>query len=116
MTEGGHLRQVLHPVSDVDTAVAFYQAALGFPAKFTDANRYAALRTGEVTLALTGPDEDITGGIAAASVKVPDLATAISAFTRAGGSLVRGPEEGPHETRAVVRDPWNNTIVLYAPR
>jgi hypothetical protein len=29
--------------------------------------------------------------------------------------VVRDPERGSHETRAVGRDPWGNTVVIYGP-
>lgn len=37
----------------------------------------------------------------------------VDAFAEAGGSVVRTPEAGPHETRAVVRNPWGNLLVIY---
>lgn len=110
------LGQVLHPVADVAAATAFYGAVFGFAAKFSDGDRYAALDAGGATLALAGPAEDITGGKAAAAVKVADVDAAIRALTEAGGSLVRAPERGPHETRAVAADPWGNLVIVYCPR
>ncbi|GAA1956981.1 VOC family protein [Amycolatopsis minnesotensis] len=107
---------VLHPVSDVESAVRFYATALGLTAKFVDGDRYAALDAGGTTLALAGPAEDVTGGVPAASFKVPDVAAALAALVAGGGSVVRQPERGPHEVRAVARDPWGNTIVVYGPR
>ena len=107
---------VLHPVDDVAAAVAFYRDAFGLGLKFADGDRYAALDAGGTTLALAGPAEDVTGGVVAASFKVPDLPAALRAITEAGGTVVRDAEQGPHEVRAVVRDPWGNTIVVYAAR
>lgn len=110
------VRNVLHPVSDVAAAVAFYGAAFGLPTKFVDGERYAALDAGGVSLALAGPEEDVTGGIAAASFKVADLPASLDALREAGGVVVTEPVDGPHETRAVVRDPWGNTLIVYAAR
>lgn len=53
--------------------------------------------------------------MAAASVKVPDVDGLVKAIVAAGGSVVREPEAGPHEVRAVVRDPWANTLIVYGP-
>ncbi len=114
--ETPQLRQVLHPVSDVAAAVSFYSAAFGFAARFNDSDRFSALDAGSVTLALTGPAEDITDGRPAAGLRVPDLASLLRAVVAAGGSVVREAETGPHEERAVVSDPWGNWVVLYAPR
>ncbi|MBW0106760.1 VOC family protein, partial [Pseudonocardia sp. KRD291] len=90
--------------------------AFGLSALFTDGDRYAALDGGGAKLALAGPAEDLTGGVVAASFKVADVAAALQAVTTAGGSVVRGPEAGPHETRAVARDPWGNVVIVYGPR
>jgi predicted enzyme related to lactoylglutathione lyase len=107
---------VLHPVADVDAAVTFYAKAFGLGTKFVDGDRYAALDAGGTTLALAGPAEDVTGGVPAASFKVPDVAAALAEITAGGGSVLREPEHGPHEVRAVAEDPWGNTMIVYGPR
>jgi len=111
--QDARISQVLHPVADVAAAVDFYGKAFGFSVAFTDADRYAALDAGPIKLALAGPAEDVTGGEPAASIKVADVGAAVDAFVAAGGSVVRAPEQGPHELRAVMRDPWGNPIVVY---
>jgi predicted enzyme related to lactoylglutathione lyase len=110
------LRNVLHPVADVAAATNFYQQALGLGVKFVDGDRYAGLDAGGTTLALAGPAEDITSGIAAPSFKVSDVDAALTQITAAGGNVVRAPETGPHEIRAVAHDPWGNTIIVYSGR
>src|SRR4051794_33077047 len=100
MTQQVTIGNVLYPVQDMEAAVAFY-TALGLPTKFQDGDRYAALDGGGVTVALASPAEDITGGRVAASLRVDDVATALDMALAAGAALVRGPEEGPHETRVV---------------
>ncbi|MGD9989732.1 VOC family protein [Pseudonocardia sp.] len=107
---------VLHPVADIGAAVTFYGSVFGFATKFVDGERYAALDAGGTTLALAAPEEDVTGGVPAASIKVADVPSALTALLEAGGTVVRAPEEGPHEVRAVARDPWGNTVVVYAAR
>jgi predicted enzyme related to lactoylglutathione lyase len=107
---------VLHPVGDVAAAVRFYREAFGLGLKFADGDRFAALDAGGTTLALAGPEEDVTGGVAAASFKVADVPAALAAITEAGGSVLRPAEQGPHEVRAVAKDPWGNTVVVYAAR
>jgi predicted enzyme related to lactoylglutathione lyase len=107
---------VIYPATDVAAAVSFYGTALGLATKFVDGDRYAALDAGGTTLALAGPAEDVTGGVPAASFKVPDVAAALAALVQGGGSVVREPEQGPHEVRAVARDPWGNTVVVYGPQ
>jgi predicted enzyme related to lactoylglutathione lyase len=118
-TGAARLRNVLCPVADLDEAIRFYRDALGLAVRFRDGDRFAALdATGDgagVTLALAAAGEDITGAVAA-SFKVADVAAAARRLTDAGAQLVRGPEDGPHETRAVLRDPAGNPFVIYAPR
>ncbi len=116
MSDPVKIGNVLHPVADVEAAVRFYAETFGLATKFVDGDRYAALDGGGTTLALSGPAEDVTGGVHAASFKVPDVAAALAALTRSGGSVVREPVRGPHEVRAVARDPWGNTMVVYGPR
>lgn len=107
--------QVLHPVTDVAAAAAFYVDTLGFATKFVDGTRYAALDAHGVTLALVGDGEDITEGLQSTGIKVDDLDAVVAATVQHGGSVVVPATAGPHETRAVVRDPWGNTLVLYQP-
>ena len=115
MSDTPRLGTVLYVVDDLSAAVAFYRDALGLPVRFRDGDRFAAIDAGGVTLGLTGPAEDVTDGSVAASFKVADVPAAVRALTAAGAALVRGPEAGPHEVRAVLRDPAGNPLVLYAP-
>jgi len=115
MTDTPRLRTVLYVVDDVPAAVGFYRDALGLPVRFRDGDRFAAIDAGGVTLGLAGPDEDVTDGAVAASFKVTDVPATVRALTAAGAALVRGPETGPHEVRAVLRDPAGNPLVIYAP-
>jgi predicted enzyme related to lactoylglutathione lyase len=108
--------QVLHPVADVKAAVDFYSRAFGFAVAFADEDRYAALDAGPIKLALAGPAEDVTEGESAASIKVPEVQGVVDTVVEAGGSVVRAAEQGPHEVRAVVRDPWGNPLVVYGPK
>jgi predicted enzyme related to lactoylglutathione lyase len=106
---------IIYPVGNIENAVGFYSHGLGLAVKFTDGDRFAALDGGGVTLALTGSAEDLTGGTVAASFKVPDVPAAVGRLTGLGAELVRGPESGPHEVRAVLRDPAGHLFILYAP-
>ncbi|MDV6246319.1 VOC family protein [Rhodococcus opacus] len=113
MSEPPRLRNVLHPVTDVSAAIAYYSDALELSSKFIDGDRYAALDAGGVTLALVGPDEDVTGGVAAASLKVSSLTETLDKIRQHGGVILNPAHDGPHETRAVVQDPWGNVVVIY---
>ncbi|MEQ4718122.1 VOC family protein [Nonomuraea sp. B19D2] len=104
------LGNVLIPVADLDEAIAFY----GLPVKFRDGDRFAALDGGGVTVALAGPAEHVTASVAP-SFRVGDLEQAVREMAARGGEVVREPEKGPHEARAVLRDPSGNVFVLYQP-
>lgn len=112
----GEIGNVLYPVPDVAKAIEFYRDALGLPLKFADGGRYAALDGGRATLALAGPEEDVTNGQPAASFKVADVRATVGALAEAGATLVAAPAEGPHELRAVLADPWGNAFVVYGPK
>lgn len=112
--ETPRIGNVLYAVDDMAAAVAFYRDALGLPLKFQDGSRFAAMNGGGVVLALLGDDEDVTAGAPAAAIKVADVAAAVERATAAGAVLLRAPEQGPHEIRAVVRDPAGNAVVLYS--
>jgi predicted enzyme related to lactoylglutathione lyase len=104
------LGNVLIPVADLDEAIAFY----GLPVKFRDGDRFAALDGGGVTVALAGPAEHVTAS-AAPSYKVDDVPQVVREMVGRGAEVVRAPEDGPHERRAVLRDPSGNVFVLYSP-
>ncbi|GAB2807994.1 VOC family protein [Actinocorallia aurea] len=106
---------VMYPAKDLAAAVAFYRDGLGLTVKFADGDRFAALDGGGTTFALVGAEEDLAGAVAA-SFKVEDVPATVARLTSAGAELVRGPEEGPHEVRALLRDPAGNPFVVYAAR
>ncbi|GAA3810724.1 hypothetical protein GCM10022226_33980 [Sphaerisporangium flaviroseum] len=108
------LGNVLIPVADLDKAVAFYTETLGLTVKFRDGDRFAALDAGGVTIALAARAEQVAGPVTAPCYKVGDVAEAVRDLTEAGAELVNGPETGPHEIRAVLRDPSGNVFVLYS--
>ncbi|MDP9861083.1 MULTISPECIES: VOC family protein [Streptosporangium] len=110
------LGNVLIPVDDLDKAIAFYSGTLGLAVRFRDGDRFAALDGGGATVALVAAEERVTGEVTAPSYKVDDLARAVQDLTGAGAEVVRGPETGPHEIRAVLRDPSGNVFVLYSSR
>ena len=107
------LGMLIHPVDDLESAVAFYRDALELPLKFRDGDRFCAFDVGGVTLALAAGEEKLTPG-PAVSLKLADLDAALSRLLAAGARLLRGPEDGPHERRAVVADASGNALILYS--
>lgn len=113
-TGGARIGNVLYPVGDVAEAVRFYEQAFGIERRFVDGDRYAALDAGGVTLAIAGAEERVSE-TPVASFKVADVRAALEHVVAQGGEVVRRPEQGPHEVRAVARDPWRNHFVVYGP-
>jgi catechol 2,3-dioxygenase-like lactoylglutathione lyase family enzyme len=113
MTEPPALSQLLWPVADLDAALAFYVDGLGMTLNFRDGDRFAAVRTGGLTLALVAGAEDVTDGVPAPAYEVTELTPAVVAAEAAGAEILVRRQEGPHELRAVLRDPSGHFVVLY---
>ena len=106
---------VIHPVRDMETAISFYTDGLGLEPRFRDGDRFCAFDVGGVTVALAAGAEAVADATAV-SYKVADLDATIRHLVASGALLVREPEKGPHEVRAVLRDPSGNPFILYAGR
>lgn len=96
------------PVDDLDAALRFYQESLGHELVWRD-GRAAGLRLPDSTAELVlhtdrrGAETDLT---------VESVPEAVARFVRAGGSLVVEPFEIRIGLCAVVRDPWQNELVI----
>jgi catechol 2,3-dioxygenase-like lactoylglutathione lyase family enzyme len=108
------LRQIILPTADLDASIAFYEEVLGLSLKFRNGDHYAALATGDVTIALVGHDDrDPEAGVAPALRT--DAVEPLTERLRAAGCAVEGPFAGGHESRIELRDPSGNPLVIYAP-
>lgn len=107
------IAMLLHPVENLDAALRFYCDGLGLTIKFRDAERFAALDAGGVTLALAAAGERIVDRPALAW-RVDDIGAATARLLAAGARIVHPIEKGPHEWRAVLRDVAGHPLVLTA--
>lgn len=106
---------VLHSVSDIASAVAFYRDVLGLRLEaYGEAERWAEFDCGNVTLVLQG------GVAATAAVSHTKLALAVDdidqahAWLIARGATVLQPPQDYGVCRAfAMRDPDGNTILLH---
>lgn len=105
--------QLIVPVTEIETALAFYGDELGLELKFRDGDRYAAVHDGNSTVALAGPGQQPAETIAI-GMKVADV-DAIASRLRAAGVTVGDVQRGAHELRVSVSDPFGNPLVLYGP-
>ena len=108
------LAMVLYPVDDLVAALAFYEGALGLPVKFRDGDRFCALDAGGATLALAAAEERVVDA-PCAGLKVDDVDDVVAELVAAGARMERPAEDGPHERRAVLRDPDGNPLVIFGP-
>jgi predicted enzyme related to lactoylglutathione lyase len=104
---------VIHPVEDLDETARFYREGLGLEEAFRDGDRFCAFSVGGVMVALAAGDERLTES-AAVSYKVDDVAAMVAKLEAAGATTLRAPEEGPHEIRAVLRDPAGHPLIVYS--
>jgi predicted enzyme related to lactoylglutathione lyase len=95
------------PVPDLDAAIAFY-GVLGHEVIWRDASA-AGMRLPDtgVELVLHTDNRPVE-----TDLKVESVPEAIERFVRAGGTLVAGPFEIRIGRCAVLRDPWNNPLVV----
>jgi lactoylglutathione lyase len=96
------------PVTDLDAAIAFYSGRLGHELIWRDASA-AGLRLpgSEAELVLHTDPRPVETDLLVDSV--PD---AIERFVAAGGALIVGPFEIRIGLCAVLRDPWQNSVVI----
>jgi predicted enzyme related to lactoylglutathione lyase len=96
------------PVDNLDSAIAFYRA-LGHQLIWRDGSHAAGLR-------LPDSDAEIVLHTANRPVEtyfqVESVPKAIERITNAGGKLIIGPFEINVGLYAMLRDPWNNPLVI----
>lgn len=102
---------ILVPVKDMAASVSFFRDTMGLKLKFQDGTRYAAFEFGGLTLALVADEERIIDETAL-SFRVSDIAAAVADARHAGAEVVRAVEQGPHEKRAIVREPGGTALVF----
>ena len=109
------LAHVLYPATDVGLAVAFYHQLLDLPIRFVDGERFAMLGEAGASLAIAAPHEQAAARQVAASFKVRSVEDTVDRATELGATVELPAQKGPHETRAVLRDPDGNLLIVYAP-
>jgi len=109
------VRMVVLSTDDLDESISFYTETLGFPLKFRDGNRFAALDGGTITLALaTSLDHPIYGQVVV-GIGTDDVDTAAATIDKSGGGIAKEPYDGAHERRAVLYDNKGNGLVFFSP-
>jgi predicted enzyme related to lactoylglutathione lyase len=114
-TPEARLTHVLYPATNVGLAVTFYHELLELPIRFVDGDRFAMLGEAGASLAVAAPDEQVAARQIAAAFKVRSVEDTLMRAAELGATVELPAQEGPHETRALLRDPDGNLLIVYAP-
>ncbi len=119
---------VRYIVQDVDAAIAFYCALLGFREVMHPAATFAMLEHGDLRLVLSVPDGGPGGGQAAAdgtlpspggwnrfSLEVDDLDATVERLEAEGASFRSAIVNGVGGRQIIVDDPSGNPVELFEP-
>jgi catechol 2,3-dioxygenase-like lactoylglutathione lyase family enzyme len=118
--------QVRYIVNDVDAAIAFYTANLGFKLEMHPAPPFAMLSRGELRLVLSAPNPrggggqpmpdgtaQTPGGWNRFAVQVDDLAATVATLRNAGVRFRNDIVTGVGGKQIIVEDPSGNPVELF---
>ena len=119
---------VRYIVNDVDAAIAFYCAHLGFEETMHPAPAFAMLTRGDLRLVLSAPGggpgggqvmpdgtTPAPGGWNRFSIEVPDLEITVEGLRDAGVHLRSEPIMGVGGKQVIIDDPSGNPVELFEP-
>jgi len=120
------LVSVRYLVDDVDAAVAFYTANLGFTVRFNAGPAFADVVRGGLRLLLSGPASSAgrpmpdgtrpgPGGWNRIHLIVPDIAAEVDRLRGAGVQFRSDVVTGPGGKQIVFDDPSGNPVELFQP-
>jgi len=120
--------QVRYIVRDVDAAIRFYTAELGFDLVMHPAPAFAMLTRGDLRLVLSAPNPQPGGGATLSdgrtpepggwnrfAVQVDDLDAVVRRLTAAGAAFRGDIVDGVGVRQAIVEDPSGNPVELFEP-
>jgi catechol 2,3-dioxygenase-like lactoylglutathione lyase family enzyme len=124
MTTQEQLASVRYIVDDVDAAVDFYVAHLGFTVRSRPAPPFADVVRGPLRLLLSGPetsgarstpDENSAAGRNRIHLVLDDFDGEIEKLRTAGLSFVSDVVSGPGGRQILLADPAGNLVELFEP-
>jgi catechol 2,3-dioxygenase-like lactoylglutathione lyase family enzyme len=120
--------QVRYIVDDVDAAIAFYTAHLGFALVMHPAPPFAMLARGDLRLVLSAPNAAAGGGQAMPdgtrpapggwnrfAVEVADIAATVATLRQAGVRFRNDIVTGVGGKQVLIEDPSGNPVELFEP-
>jgi catechol 2,3-dioxygenase-like lactoylglutathione lyase family enzyme len=118
---------VRYMVDDVDAAVAFYTAHLGFTLISKTAPAFADVARGDLRLLLSGPSSSAgrpmpdgrrptPGGWNRIHLIVDDLSAEVDRLRAAGVHFLNDIVTGPGGSQILLEDPSGNPVELFQPR
>ncbi|QPP08872.1 VOC family protein [Streptomyces bathyalis] len=120
------LVSVRYMVDDVDTAIDFYTAHLGFTVRMSAAPAFADVLRGNLRLLLSGPSssagrpmpdgaQPAPGGWNRIHLIVDDIAAEVDRLRAAGLTFRNDIVSGPGGRQILLEDPSGNVVELFQP-
>ena len=109
------LRQVFLVASDLEAQVRFFGTTLGLPLQFRDGERWVQFQAGEVSFALTSPEEGqgVPPRVPVPVFEVESLDVALEELRGSGHGVGAVRDMGSHGRTCLVRDPAGTPLVLF---
>jgi catechol 2,3-dioxygenase-like lactoylglutathione lyase family enzyme len=120
--------QVRYIVNEINKAIAFYTALLGFKEEMHPSPFFAMLSRGDLRLVLSAPNPSAGGGQAMPdgtpqvpggwnrfAIEVEDLAAWIDKLRRSGARFRNDIVHGVGGKQIIVEDPSGNPVELFQP-
>jgi predicted enzyme related to lactoylglutathione lyase len=109
------VQSVYYTVKDMNRAVDFYQNVFGMKLKFRDGDKWAQFDGGNVSVALSCPEESASAeGGAVVALEVDDMAAYEAKLKAAGAVVIQRRDMGSHGSVVAFRDTEGNIVQLFA--
>lgn len=124
MTTEDQLASVRYIVDDVEAAIDFYTAHLGFTVRFRAGSAFADVVRGPLRLLLSGPtssgarstpDANAAAGRNRIHLVLDDFDSEVDDLREAGLSFVSDVVSGPGGRQILLADPAGNLVELFEP-